>query len=163
MVQIKGGTHNPWVSHHVEISLIDREALDWAHRVTGVGAIFTLAKPTNPNWSQAYRWVVYGRQSTRVLRETLPYLMIKARQAEIALEIAALRARYQRGKPHNVRRQIELAAELRASRRTTRAKLIDVDAYTFSPQVMLPRGANGQFTTTQQGKDDHEDSPANGL
>lgn len=148
LVQIKGGTHNPKISTHIEIGMTDRVVIDWTHRVTGVGKVITLAKPTNPNWSQAYRWYAYGRQATAVLREITPYLVIKVRQAEIMLEIASLRADYRRGHPHDVRRQLVLAAELRASRKSGRAKLIDVDAYTFGPVAGAPKGPDGRFTTT---------------
>lgn len=136
---------NPCVTCHIEISLTDLAPLEWCKAATGRGSIYTLKRASNPNWSQAYRWVVSNQQINPILESMLPYLKIKKEQAELALKINAFRTEYRRGHTHDIKSQVIMAAKLRSLRTSKRAKPLDPESFTYITPVKPIRDTKGKF------------------
>ena len=98
------------------ISNTDQRLVQWVRDKWG-GRIYA-HKRHNARWKTAFQWEVTLGQAAPILRSILPYLLLKRRQAEIALElhslsIPALVGRKKGVPPHNIRRRLELVSELR--------------------------------------------------
>lgn len=50
------------------------------------GGSYRSKRPQQDNWRECYGWRLMSRQAAEMLRRTLPYLIVKKEQAEIALE-----------------------------------------------------------------------------
>jgi hypothetical protein len=68
----------------VAFTMVDREAIDAIAERFG-GAVYAL-KQESPRWKPAFRWQATGARAERFIRAVRPYLRVKVRQADIALE-----------------------------------------------------------------------------
>ena len=55
------------------------------------GGKVRLRKWKNENWKPCYEWKLTARKAVAVIKSILPYLLIKGRQAEIAIEAQAFK------------------------------------------------------------------------
>ena len=69
----------------VAVVMCDKEAVEMFHREFG-GCLFYVEK-NNPKWKNSWRWAIKSQKAKPVLEAALPYLRIKARQAETALRL----------------------------------------------------------------------------
>ena len=76
---------------HVKIANTNREVLQWiAYRF---GGQISVKKPRE-NWKQRYDLTITGNQCTeKFILTILPYLIVKRRQAQVALDFARLHGR----------------------------------------------------------------------
>lgn len=75
-----GGAHL-----RVTIANTDRPILDWVADVTGVGQTY-LQRDATEKHKAGYAWRVAGDGAESLLLQIRPFLRIKARQADLALE-----------------------------------------------------------------------------
>lgn len=69
----------------VYVAMCDKQAIDLFHDSFG-GCIFYLVQK-NPKWTNSWRWSIKSQRAKLVLLELMPYLRVKRRQAETALEL----------------------------------------------------------------------------
>lgn len=69
----------------VAVAMNDKQAVDLLYEAFG-GCLFHIKKQ-NPKWNDSWRWAVKSRRAKVVLEALLPYLRVKTRQAEAALEL----------------------------------------------------------------------------
>lgn len=63
--------------------------IDWLAERFG-GHVKTRKRMGKPNWKTSYDWTVSTVAARDILVQVMPYLVIKRRQAEIAIEMASL-------------------------------------------------------------------------
>ena len=79
------GRKDEWQSHiHVAFTMCDRAPLDAVAERFG-GPVIPL-KQTSSVWRPAFRWQSAGPPAEALLRAARPYLLVKHRQADLALE-----------------------------------------------------------------------------
>ncbi len=76
----------PTASWRLQVVNTDMGLLEWCIEVTGVGSITTHTHDTNfkRNFT-VYTWACYSAKAASVLRQIIPYMIIKRAKAEIAL------------------------------------------------------------------------------
>lgn len=65
--------------------MTDLPVLEWAKRTTGTGSI-CVKKARSPNHKQVWSWTVWSNEAATLLAQILPYLRVKADQAENRIE-----------------------------------------------------------------------------
>lgn len=75
-------------SHTLQISIVNtyKPVLDWVK--LHLGGYITTRSRKNVKWRTAYQWKLYHRQASGALRRMLPYLIIKKRQARLAIRFS---------------------------------------------------------------------------
>jgi len=77
-------SRNTSVALTIGVSNNNKDVLDWCVKVTGVGAV--TGKPrANPNAKQGYFWRCSSQAAETVLRQVLPYMIIKPAQTALAI------------------------------------------------------------------------------
>ncbi len=80
----------------LHIAMTDRAAVDYVRQAFGnVGREATTDKSeryARLGWKPTYHWVLSTQQAAAVLKEVLPYLRVKRRQAELLIKLADMRA-----------------------------------------------------------------------
>jgi len=77
----------------VDITNSDRRLIDWVN-ARWSGNVQVARKEVRPEWKPVYHWHAGDAQRVRaVLTAAMPYLVIKRRQAELAIEMARLTRR----------------------------------------------------------------------
>lgn len=71
----------------VAVVMCDKEAVDMLYAEFG-GCLFYVEK-SNPKWNNSWRWAVKSQKAKVFLESVLPYLRVKRRQAEAAIELAS--------------------------------------------------------------------------
>lgn len=94
----QNGGRLPSFSVKLGFTFATREPLDTV--CAWLGAHWKVYPATSPNRSPRYRCHVSKSVTIIVLRACLPFLILKRRQAEIALEIEAIRARHSPSRVH---------------------------------------------------------------
>jgi hypothetical protein len=80
---------NPSYSLQVFINITDERVIRYCKEVTGVGSIsFLLVTKRKPTWKNIWTWCLRKQDTYDFLVQILPYLIIKKRQAELAVEYA---------------------------------------------------------------------------
>lgn len=85
------GHHIPSFSLYVEIRMTNREAVEFIHAVFG-GCL--KSKGTTKTGKVIYDWKIYGNQAADFLRQVIPYLKCKKRQAAIAIRFSEIPCAY---------------------------------------------------------------------
>jgi hypothetical protein len=118
---LKTGT--PQYEVVVSIGMVDQTAILWALQTTGLGSIRSFDNGRyNKNWSVCHQWQVYSRDAAALLERVLPYLQIKRRQAELLIELTALKRRSTSRGQFEPERQAAIITSLRvANKRGTAA------------------------------------------
>lgn len=62
-----------------------KELIDWLLSMFGGGYSIGISK--NPKWNDTYQWRVDSKHAKKVLELVYPYLLLKKKQAEIAIEM----------------------------------------------------------------------------
>ena len=70
----------------ISITNTVKELEDKVLEVAGVGTIQARPKPINPRHSQAWHWQVHGENAKSILRQILPWLIVKRAKALKVLE-----------------------------------------------------------------------------
>ena len=118
--KLKSGT--PQHEALVAVGMVDPTAILWALNATGLGRIRRHDNTKyNPKWSMAYTWRVSTRDAARLLERVLPYLQLKKRQAELVIEITALKRLSTNKVQHAPERQAAIIEEMRGLNRRGRA------------------------------------------
>jgi hypothetical protein len=110
-------THAPVHYLQVGVTNTDRDLIEWL--LCTYGGHVGRTGLRDGHRRDAYRWRLTGPPGAKFLRELQPFLRIKRRQAEIAIEFAHEMATRQRGKSlteYEVDRREELRQTLKASR-----------------------------------------------
>ncbi len=102
---------NGYYQCRVSVSNTDRTVLDLLRGDYG-GLEVRLMSNRNPNARASFQWIINGRDAVPLLQETLPFLIVKKRHAEIALEYLTKLSRVRT--PEALKRCEELAAEMKA-------------------------------------------------
>jgi len=76
------------VQFQVTVNMTDREPIDLLVYFYG-GHTYEYRNPKHPNWRKQYRWQATSEHGARLLRDILPHLRIKKRQAEVYLKARA--------------------------------------------------------------------------
>lgn len=69
----------------IAIAIIDLEVLEWAIKITGVGKLCNV-KCTSVKHRQAYKWTVWSNEAQELLKQLLPFLIVKKDQAKNLIE-----------------------------------------------------------------------------
>ncbi len=69
----------------VTITMTDLPVLEWVKRTAGVGNI-CVKKARSQNHKQAWSWTAWSNEAALLLAQILPYLRVKAQQAENLIE-----------------------------------------------------------------------------
>lgn len=79
--------HSGSRSHVLEIGICNtnKEIIDFVHNVLKVGHV-DIKTYSNEKWRPLYRWIANSRQALKVLEKILPFLKVKKKQAELAIE-----------------------------------------------------------------------------
>lgn len=80
--------------HHalaVSVSQVRREPLDMLVEKYG-GTVTTTRCQPDKNWRPAHRWNIRSQQAENFLRDIRPHLIVKAAEADIALEFRSIKA-----------------------------------------------------------------------
>lgn len=62
-------------------------------KITGVNRVYS-KKRSNPKWRDVYRWHLDGDRVIDVLKQILPYLIIKKNQASLAIDLQNTNKQY---------------------------------------------------------------------
>lgn len=62
----------------------DRRLIDWL--IARFGGWCATARSKNPKWKDTYHWKLDSKRAHPVLAAAMPYLLLKRKQAELALE-----------------------------------------------------------------------------
>ena len=73
------------------VSNTDIRLMAWLQEHCG-GRVNAMPRKSQPTWKTGYKWELQGANAELVLRATLPYLVLKRRQAETLLELRELQA-----------------------------------------------------------------------
>lgn len=89
----------------------------WAQRVTGVGSICAQRSRGASHYGKkpVYRWDVGTRQALFILRQIRPYIRLKELQADLLMELAALRLRSMRGRVSDPARQEQIVHDIQTA------------------------------------------------
>lgn len=77
-------THNYIL--RVSVQSADRVMTPELKRLFPDGAQFSTQREQRNGWSNTLKWQLNGKKAARFLKEILPYLRVKRRQAELAIE-----------------------------------------------------------------------------
>lgn len=81
----------------VSVGNTNYDLIHWLRDTTGIGSWRESSEPKNPKHKRAAKWYVSSRKDIEQLLEAvLPYLLIKRRNAELALEFVKLKPAYGR-------------------------------------------------------------------
>ena len=72
--------------YFIQVIAKEQEPIQWLKEVTGVGYVFQ-RKRQHKGWQDLWGWRADNHVACAVIRQIMPYLKIKRRQAEIFLEI----------------------------------------------------------------------------
>jgi len=89
MKQKRPATGQPYTVAHLRLSVgnTDGPLVHWLRQMTGSGAIqFIPIRKDHPNWKSLYQIVWSTGSAGPLLKQMLPYLRLKKRHAEIALD-----------------------------------------------------------------------------
>lgn len=97
------------------IAMCSRELLEWASAVFG-GRVHEKNQSINKfhNWDQCYVWIASDKAALEILKIIAPYLKLKKTQAELAIQLAELKAA---GRPHypaDYPKQLEIVDNIQA-------------------------------------------------
>ena len=86
----KNKTVNLGVTHRmsIQVGMCDIEAVQFIHQIFG-GSMQSY-KGSTSNRRVRHHWLIASRQAQTLLREVLPYLKTKSKQAELAIEFQDL-------------------------------------------------------------------------
>ncbi len=99
---------NPHHSLFVRVGNTDLAVLEELQRIFGVGSIFQQDKRKHPdsyNHLPFYSWTVRSLQAAKILVGVFPFLRVKKRQAEEALDFAVLSGTAIKSSPKGVSRE----------------------------------------------------------
>lgn len=88
--QRSGYSYRPVLS----VSNTKRELLEWIAEVTQVGSICAMKKM--PRCKQSWVWQTWSQRASTILQQTIPYLIIKHRQARLVIGYAAVHGQVNR-------------------------------------------------------------------
>lgn len=85
----------------LQISQVNRAILEEFKAAFGAGYIGSMGKTRKSTWRKCYKYGVSSTGSVKILKQLLPYLRLKKRQAEILIRIQELKHEHvaYRGKP----------------------------------------------------------------
>jgi hypothetical protein len=104
------GEYHPRLVYGLRIQMCNQDIIKWIQSVTGVGVIYPYV-PKNTKHKPSWAWNAYTQVGAEVLKETIPYMRVKKRQAELYIELAKLRAKSRVSKPYDLSRQYAIAEE----------------------------------------------------
>jgi len=67
----------------IVVGMADADACKWLHE-KWPGRLWV--QQDNPKWRPIFRWQIYSNKAAEFLKQILPYLKVKSRQAKIAIE-----------------------------------------------------------------------------
>lgn len=102
----------------VSFTMCDREPLDAIVERFG-GKVHKLT--TEPTWRTPYRWQSHSRAGEELLRAARPYLLVKHRQADLALEFRATLMQGGRANPERAKMNADVIAKRLRLRKEIRA------------------------------------------
>ena len=85
----------------------DETICQWLKKTIGTGWVAPRGSQ-KPEWKDQWQFGISGKKNlVPVLKELLPYLRVKKRQAELVIKFCENRDRKLKGRPHNVPYDIE--------------------------------------------------------
>jgi hypothetical protein len=126
------GRKTPSLVMVINVTGTNELSIAWWKSTFGVGRIYKIPrKHRKDNWSDSWKWLCDARQARSVLEQILPYLKLKRREAELALEFQRHKDEYvsfrnAQGQntplPDNViQYRANLAATIKAEKRRNRS------------------------------------------
>lgn len=142
------------ISVLIDVTQVRRLPLDKLYAVLGVGNIHANHRMSARGYSggPTYTWRAYCGNAVIALQRLLPFLVLKRRQAEIAIELHLTTQHGKRGKvvpPEIEARRVALYTELRM----LNAKRVKLDAE--RPNEVAPQNA-GDAMVRSHGNNNHE-------
>lgn len=78
----KRGNNSPSYQPHIAIAMTQREMLDKAYSITGLGAVWKMNYKTSTG-KNVYQWSVRGQQGKELIEQIYAYLILKKKQTAI--------------------------------------------------------------------------------
>lgn len=103
---------SPCYAIKVQVANTNRVLLRRCQAIAGCGGIYSSGR-RGKNYKPCYQWSATTKQAAAVLTQVLPYLVVKRRQARIAIEAARLNTPGRRPNPHKPR-LVQLAVRMKA-------------------------------------------------
>lgn len=72
--------------YFIQVLVVEERPIKWLKEITGVGYVFQRRRQTK-GWQDLWGWRADNHTACAVIRQIMPYLQIKHRQAEIFLEL----------------------------------------------------------------------------
>jgi hypothetical protein len=101
----------------ISVANADPRLPNWCMKITGAGSVYRNRHRSESHKRDSFSWRVYGKAAEVILRECLPYFIIKREQAELGI---AYRETYRQGRcrflpiPEDVKtKRAETVAELK--------------------------------------------------
>ena len=76
----------------LSVGMVHRPTIDWIATTTGGGRVAPYAKSKTGNYRRAWLVMFGAHRACDVLRQTLPFMVTKKREAELVIELMDLRA-----------------------------------------------------------------------
>lgn len=105
-------TSRPQFVLQIAIGMCDRNLIETLYRRVGIGT-FHKGTLQNPKHRTIWFWRLLAEDGDLFLRTITPYLILKRRQAELFMEMVALRRKSTNSYAHEVERQVTITEELR--------------------------------------------------
>lgn len=85
-------THATTLRHslYLKVTMGHKPTVDRLHALFQLGSVQKATAARKKVWNAAFSWVCCGQSAAEVLRQCLPYLLTKAKEAEVALAFVAL-------------------------------------------------------------------------
>jgi hypothetical protein len=98
----------------VTVGMCNTVIPDWLLSIFPTGRRYTKRRQVSKNWKPCELFMACNLQAVPILTQLLPYLKLKKRQAELALELNALKREGRGRHKANYPRELEIHNEVRA-------------------------------------------------
>lgn len=116
--QLKRDKHNNRVSPYAAfyVTNTNRRMLEWCQNVTGIGSILTQTSSRPSHWGKRpiHRWDIGSRAGVFVMEQVRPFLVCKGEQADLYLELAALKLQSTKNHVVDLERQFAIVEAIQA-------------------------------------------------
>jgi len=103
----------PYVQSFITIGTSSQRLAEYLSSVTGVGSKGQYKRKGKDGWRPLHVWTLSSWQGADLLKQVLPYLQIKREQAELFIELTALKRQSKPGKRFAEDRQREIVEQFR--------------------------------------------------
>jgi hypothetical protein len=94
--------------------MCSEDMIKWLRKLTGVGSIHKYSRKKWSNANSIWYWQAGLQKSAQILKNILPYLKLKQKQAQLLIELANIKIQSKAYHKYKPERQREITEEFRA-------------------------------------------------